>query len=326
MEQSTTHANAYHSSNDSVALSPRRSRVTQALLPVGLSLLGLASVMGLPRFREDLQGWGFPLAALVFAGVFLGALELARRRRDALTANTAGALGVLLISALMWSVDKQLRTLVQFSPPIPLAESLSVMACAALLWFYRLPSLSGLLSIGLYMVASETLAQATQKGGEPWSSLQMWLPAWMGVLNLSAAACTDKLRPAWRSHASCLHLIGLVLIETGAWLAIQRQWIPLWGFFALQAILLAGMFWLRRHALVALLLVITTLFVFLVLGPMTMGTPMGWDLILAALGISLLLWYALWFLLRRRSAAGERASADPTTAAPPPPPGQANAA
>lgn len=86
------------------------------------------------------------------------------------------------------------------------------------------------------------------------------------------------------------------------------------------------MFWLRRHALVALLLVITTLFVFLVLGPMTMGTPMGWDLILAALGISLLLWYALWFLLRRRTAAGERASADPTTAAPPPPPGQANAA
>ena len=50
--------------------------------------------------------------------------------------------------------------------------------------------------------------------------------------------------------------------------------------------------------LAALLILVATLQLFLLMGPMALGTPIGWDLILAALGSSLLLWCALRYLPR----------------------------
>jgi hypothetical protein len=301
MEQPTPKSATHLLSKGHAGRAMARLRIKQAPLPIGLVMLGLASVMGLQRFKEDLQGWGFAIAALVFAALFLGALELARRQQHALIANLAGMLGVLLLSALFWSLDQQLRTVVQLSPPPMLAEGLSVAACIALFWFYRLPALAGLLSVGTYMMTSGLLAHLNQQGGEPWNSLQMWLPVVMGVGNVAVAACMDRSKPQYKSHATALYLLGLLLIQVGVLMAVQRQSLPLWGLSAIQMALLAGMFWLHRPGLVALMLVVTSLQVFLVLGPMSLGVPIGWDLILAALGSSLLLWYALWYLLRRRA-------------------------
>lgn len=305
MEQPTPESATHPLSIGHAGRATTRLRIKQAPLPIGLVMLGLASVMGLQRFKDDLQGWGFAIAAFVFAALFLGALELARRQQHALIANLAGMLGVLLLSALFWSLDQQLRTVVQLSPPPMLAEGLSVVACIALFWFYRLPALAGLLSVGTYMMTSGLLAHLNQQGGEPWNSLQMWLPVVMGVGNVAVAACMDKFKPQYKPHATALHLLGLLLIQVGILMAAQRQSLPLWALSATQIALLAGMFWLHRPGLVALMLVVTSLQVFLVLGPMSLGVPVGWDLILAALGSSLLLWWVLWYLLRRRALRAE---------------------
>lgn len=291
---------------------PEASPISKALLPAGLALTGLACMMGLPRFREDLQGWGFFIAASVFATLFLATLEVSRRQGRRFTANLAGVLGVVLLSAVFWSLDQQLRTVAEFSTPALLAEGLTWLACLVLLWFYRLPALVGLLSIGLNVMAWSMLGRMTRDSASAlWVSVATFFPLWMGMLHLAVATGLERLQPKWRAHSTWLHLVGLMLLQTGMLLMVQRQWLPLWGLMVVQAMLLAGALWLNRLGLVALLLVVTSLEVFLILGPVALGTPMGWDLVLGALGTSVLMWYGLWLVFQRRAA--KPAWSKPTT-------------
>jgi hypothetical protein len=277
------------------------SRLHKTMLPMGLGFMGVACLLGLSRFLAD-GGWALSLAAGLCAAVFLAVLAWSQRQDRQVSANLASLLCVLLLSVVFWSAGQQLRVIWPTAVPMLFSESLTLLSTLVLLWIYRLPALVGLVSIGIYIMVLIALPELITETNEQQHPLKTFFPIWMGLLNWLVAVVMDMRWPQLRIHAGILHLIAFVLIESGVMLAMSMMWLPLWVILTMQVVLFSGSVWLRRWILAAILLTITTIQVFLYQLPSVLGVASGWDLLAAAVGVSLLLCYSLWHVLLRPSA------------------------
>ncbi|MFM8623058.1 MAG: hypothetical protein ACKOCZ_00875 [Betaproteobacteria bacterium] len=275
-------------------------KLVEAMPATAIVCLGLGGTMALQRLGLGESPAMFALLAAGLAAAAGLALEVSFRRHRRLTAQLSALFLVLMLSALFLWIEKKVITYLPQAPEAITAVVLTNAVTGAVLWRYRLPLISALLALGLSLLIYNLLVMAQTGGSVLWSWVYVHSPLLLGGLHLALATTLDWRRPQLRGHALWLHLIGLGMLQWSLLKLIPMHNLPLWLLPLPQLTLIPLAWWLRRSGLVALLIVLALAQALLVWGPAIRHQPVGWDMLLTGLGLSLLLGYGLWSAAQRR--------------------------